>query len=231
MENEIVLAERKISKLAEDIEETVNQAKALSASLTFPNLDEYKSADMVYNELHRAWKAGEEERKSFTAPINETLDKINGVFQPKLKLIDSIKKNLKSSMDQYATHEMIWKRKEQAKIDAEARKIEDDRLRLAKEMESKGHSDFADILKTSVDIKPVIVKAATDEGKSTIKTTWKAEIMDFKKFLSGVIDGSVPVSMISINLAALDRAAADSKGTLGYPGVTCSEIASIGARR
>lgn len=233
MANELLQAEEAATKVTESIAETVAQAKELSATLRFPNAGQYAEADNAYNELHRAWSHGEDKRKELTGPLNEVIKKLNSIFKSKLDPLEELKRTLKRTMDRYATDELIWKREEQRKVDAAAKKkAEDEQLKRAEDLEKHGNNKAAEVVinQPTVALKTQVT-GATDEGNSSVKTVWKAEVVNVKLFLNAVADGIIPLTAIEIKGATLDRMAQAAKGQLQFPGVEFKEVASVGARR
>lgn len=235
MSNEINQAETAVEKIKDVALPMIVQANEISSTLKFPNKESYANADSCYNELHRIWKTGEDHRLSFTAPLNEVLKKINSIFKTKLDPIDEAKKKLKRSMDNYATEEMMWKRREDARIAAEKKKAEEEALALAIKLENEGKQKESEVaLKEAVVIEKKEAETtvgATDVSKSFTKTTWMANIIDMSKFLHAIADNPNYVHFYSIERGELNRYAKLTKGTVNIPGVEFKEVAEIGAKR
>lgn len=232
MSNELVAAEQAVEKITEVAKDLIADATSKASKLTFPNEGAFAEADNAYNELHRVWKAGEDQRLGFTAPLNEVLRKINAVFKARLDPIDYAKKLLKRSMDGYATAEMIWKRKENERIVAEKRKADEAALAAATKLADEGKTKEADaVIQQAVDTKPVAATGATDAAQSFTKTVWKAEIVDVKAFLHAVADNPNYVHFYTVEQGELNRYAQITKGSVKIPGVEFKEVAAIGARR
>lgn len=230
--NELVAAEQAVEKITEVAKDLIADANSRASTLKFPDAGSFVEADNAYNELHRIWKSGEEQRLGFTAPLNEVLRKINAVFKTRLDPIDNVKKILKRAMDGYATAEMIWKRQEDARIAAEKRKADEEALAAATKLAEEGKPKEADaVIAQAIAEKPKFSVGATDTAQSFTKTVWKAEIVDVRAFLHAVADTPNFIHFYTIEQGELNRYAQITKGTAKIPGVEFKEVAAIGARR
>jgi len=232
MTTELVAAEEAVQKIEVNAKNTVDESTSLSRILKFPDPGHYAEADNCYNELHRIWKQGEDQRLSFTAPLNEVLRKINLVFKTKLDPIDTAKRALKRVMDNYATDEMMWKRKEDARIAAEKRKADEEALAKATALADAGKVKEADqVVAQAIAEKPKAAVGATDEARTFTKTTWIAVVDDVKTFLHACADNPNYVDFVTVEQGELNRYAQSTKGTVKIPGIEFKEVASVGARR
>lgn len=124
----------------------------------------------------------EAKRKTFTAPLNQSLKEINKTFKDIVTPINDAKASLMSRL-------MEWRRKEQAQIDAEREKAvrEEERRRKIQEAHAaKGH-------KVKEEITPV-AKPIPFSVKDTTKTrlTWAYDIEDESKVPREYLEVSRP---------------------------------------
>lgn len=232
MSNELVAAEQAVQKLTPVTLSLVKESSERSLSLKFPNKEGYGAADALYNEIHRVWKSGEEQRISFTGPLNAVLDKINAVFKGNLDPLFSAKRSLKKTMDTYLTEEMHWKRKEEVRIADAKRKADEEALAAATKLADQGKEKEADaVIAQAVAEKPKPVTSVADNSQSFARTKWVAEVVDVKLFLRACADNDNLADFVTIELGKLNRFAQQIKGTAMIPGVQIKEVAAMGAGR
>jgi hypothetical protein len=232
MEPEIEQAVAVVEKLGTESHPIVTKIQEVMLDLKFPAKEVYAKADECYNEIHKIWSQGEKARLDFTAPLNLVIKKLNLVFKAKLDPLEATKRKLKGKMDEYATSEMMWKRREEAKVAEAKRKADEEALAAATKLADEGKAKEADVVlnKAIADVpKPVV--GATDESQSFTKTVWKAEVTDLKAFLHAVADHpEIYYGYVTVEEGQLNRFAQRTKGTESIPGVTVREQASVGVR-
>jgi hypothetical protein len=229
----IAAAEKEIGEFVHGTELTVTEAQEIITTLKFPDQENFAKADKFYNSLHALWKVGEEKRLAYTAPLNKVLDQLNTAFKAKLNPLDSLKKKLKQRMDAYATDEMMWKRKEDARLAEEKRKADEEALAKATNLADQGKEKEADrIINQAIAEKPKAAVGATDSARSTVKTTWIAEVVDVREFLHAVANAKGdPLTLVEIRQSMLNSLARSLGANAKFPGVEFKEVASIGAGR
>lgn len=240
--NDITKAEAAIDRVAQGIAPMADRGRQLAVDLTFPRNPElpgaiekaradYEETDRIMNEVHRAWKHGEEQRLEFTKPLNEVLDKINAIFKPRLDNLDRLKKALRNRMSVFSYDELAWKRAEEAR---KRKDIEDKALREAGGAQALGMPKIADKIldQGAAAAARTTVAGATDLAASSKTIKWKARIADLPRFLRAVADGKVDASYVSVDVVSLSRMAHNLKGKLpaGFEGVETFEDVQIGAR-
>lgn len=231
MNTEITQAEQAVEKMQMGIMDLRNKTEVVISDLKFPNKGLYAKADEYYNEIHSAWSKGEQQRLEFTKPLNAVLKKINEVFKSKLDPLEMLKRRLKGRMDAYATDELIWRRKEEQRIQDEKRKAEElARAKAEKQIKKGNLQGAAETIEKAMSITAKEIIGATDKGQSTVRTSWKATIVDFNLFLKGIIDGSIPPNLVEVNMVELNKLGQSSAGKIKFPGVAFEERASVGAR-
>ena len=128
-------------------------------------------ANSILQNITQGLKQIEAKRKTFTAPINQSLKEINKTFKDVVAPIEDAKRSLMSRL-------MDWRRKEQARIDAErekAAKEEERRRKIQEAHAAKGHN-------VKEEITPV-AKPVPFSMNDTTKTrlTWTYDIEDESK--------------------------------------------------
>ena len=131
-----------------------------------------KAANDDLNVMSELRKAVDEERKSFTVPLNEHLAAINGAY----KLITGPL----AEADQITRMLLTAYKVEQQRKAAEAEKLNQDALDLARRQAEAHGGEF------TVETKPVPIPFApkltrTDQGKSGLVDDWKFRIVDLEK--------------------------------------------------
>ncbi len=154
------------------------------------------------HEAHRAAVAAE---KRFLDPLNEA------------------EKIIKSNIVTWTTAQAKIKQDEENRRRIEAEKVEEDeRLARAQTAQDNGQTEaeVEEILETPKGIvtKPV---AETFEKSSSVstRTTWKAEVYNYKLLCQSVVDGKVSGEAIDANMPFLNKLARQEKGDLDIPGV------------
>lgn len=136
-----------------------------------------------------------------------------------LKPVDDRKKLLRGKISAYLTEQERIRREEQRKIDEARRKQEaDERAKLearAAKAEESGKAEKAEALRekaAEVYVAPVIVQSEVekttriDAGTVSQKTDINVTVTDPKKILAAVIDGRLPIGIITINESKLKQA-------------------------
>ena len=155
-------------------------------------------ANEILTKINHGLKQIEEKRKSFTAPLNQSLKEINASFK---KMVEPIK----YAKESLTTRLMTWRRQEQARINAErdkAVKEEERRRKIQEAHAAKGH-------KVKEEITPVVKPipfAVNDTTK--VQKRWTHEIED---------EASVPREYLMVNGPAIT--AAVRAGVRDIPGV------------
>lgn len=237
---DITKAETAITKVADGIAPMARRGAELAEKLTFPAnptpdaiaqaAKEYAEADQILSEVHRAWKHGEDLRTEFTRPLNEVLDKINGLFRPRLDPLKKLKDALRARMSFYAGAELRWKRVEEER----RRKAEEDEaLKKAQAAKDLGAPKMADKILDDATKRPApVVHGASDRAASSTTVKFKARVADLPAFLRAVADGAVDPQYVKIDTVALDKLAQATKGKLpaGFAGIVAEEVVQVGAR-
>lgn len=155
-------------------------------------------ANNILKSIASGLKQIEAKRKSFTAPLNQSLKEINATFKKVVEPINTAKQGLTSRL-------MAWRTQEQARIREEqekARKEEERRRKIQEAHAAKGHNVKEEI--TPVD-KPVPF-GITDTTKTQLRWTFEVEI-----------EAKVPREYLAVNNPAITKAV--RAGVRDIPGV------------
>jgi len=149
--------------------------------------DSAEVANGILVKITAGLKEIEKKRKSFTAPLNQSLKEINATFKGITEPISAAKQTLSQRL-------MSWRATEQRRIREEqekARKEEERRRKIQEAHAAKGH-------KVSEDITPV-EKPMPFSVNDTTKTRsqWTYDILD---------ETQIPRAYLEVNRAAITRA-------------------------
>ncbi|MBA7598380.1 hypothetical protein ES703_05395 [subsurface metagenome] len=153
--------------------ESAQRIVKIAASREIITEEDAKAANDDLTVMGELRKAVEVERKSFTVPLNDHLNAINGAY----KLITGPLQEA----DQITRRLLTAYKVEQQRKAAAAEKLNQDAIDLARrQAEASGTGEF------TVDTKPVPVPFApkltrTDQGKSGLVDHWKFRIVDLEK--------------------------------------------------
>jgi len=173
------------------------------------NQTEADEANEILKKITHGLKLMEEKRKSFTAPLNQSLKEINETFKQMALPVNAAKTALSDRL-------MSWRRQEQARIDEERAKAvrEEERRRKIQEAHAaKGH-----VVKE--DITPVVKPIPFSVNDTTkVQLRWTYEIED---------DTKIPRDYLTVNGPAITQAV--RAGVRDIPGVKIyqKEIAVFG---
>ena len=162
------------------------------------NQTEADEANEILKKITHGLKLMEEKRKSFTAPLNQSLKEINETFKQMALPVNEAKTALSNRL-------MLWRRHEQSRIDEERAKAvrEEERRRKIQEAHAaKGHVVKEDITPVAKPI-PFSVNDTTK-----VQKRWTYEIED-----SSVI----PRQYMAVDGPAITKAIRD--GVRDIPGV------------
>lgn len=102
---------------------------------------------------------------------------------------------------------------------AQEKRLTEEKLRLAADLEAKGDMKAADrVLDEPVIVEPVVVVAVKAEGRVYVHN-WKAEVGDLMALVKAVALGTTSITFLQANMTALNAQAASLKGALAIPGV------------
>lgn len=123
-------------KAAPDEERIKRQAASFVALADGFQVEDQSSYDMAASELRALkakWTEVEEQRVSFTGPLNKVLDMLNARFQPALRALKAAETTLKSKMGAYLTLQEQRATEARRKAEADAKAERDRQAAIAAE--------------------------------------------------------------------------------------------------
>lgn len=141
----------------------------IAAARKILNEGDAKAANDDLNVMGELRKAVDKERKSFTIPLNDHLTAINGAY----KLITGPL----AEADQITRRLLTAYKVEQQRKAAEAEKLNQDAIELARQAEAHNGEFTAEITPVPVPFAPKLTR--TDQGKSGLVDNWGWEVNDF----------------------------------------------------
>ena len=159
-----------------------------------------------------------------------------------LKPVKTQRAALNSKVSGYLTEQNRIRREQQQKLDNDRRKKEEaERARLAKRAdtaEAKGKPEKAEDLRTKAGevsvpvavIAPVVPKTTkTEAGSISQRTSVEVEVIDAKLVLGAVIDGTLPMSVVTIRQAKIQQFV-KLQGLTEVPGCKLTEVVNASFR-
>ncbi len=135
-------------------------------------------------------------------------------------LID-VERKVKIRMLEYETEQRRIKAEQEAKLRAEARKIEEEaRLREATRLEAEGRQKEAErLIEAPIFTPPVAVAPPTPKVQGvSFRETWSAEVDDIRALCRAIADGSAPTTYVTPNMTAINAIARAQKEGFSVPG-------------
>ncbi len=222
----------------EPIENAVIQIEKQYAHIEISNQSDYESAGLVLKQIksrinmvldffkdtkekaYLTWKSVVSKEKLFT-------DKLH-----------ALEKRIKSEMGRFYNEQEARRRVAQRRLqEEENRKAEEEQKRLLKKsMEARieGKAEKAEEIDKEMEvIIPEVVEFKKPEKVEGIITrkTWCVDSVDKKKFIVAACKDDNLLQFISINIPALNKIAAESKGKFYISGVTFKEKTTIAVRK
>ena len=164
-------------------------------------------------EAHRAVVASE---RAFT----DRLDRAEATVKPKL---------LAYQRDEEEKR-LAEQRRLQSIADEKARREQEKLAAQAAKAEASGKTEKAEALREAAATveAPVIAVASRVETKgSSIRMTWKGEVIDMAALIAAAAPGTVAASFIEVNQSAVDAFARSTRGGVVVMGVRFSEVAGL----
>lgn len=189
------------------------------AELIISNQSDYEAASTVLSEVKSRYKELDAQRKEITKPIDAAKKAVMDLFKTPLELLEKAESKIKGLMIGYANEQERKAREEQLRLqkiaDAEAarqKKILDEKIARA---EASGKTEKAEELQMQKEtitpiVAPIIAPQIETPKGVSYREQWSAEIIDEKL---------IPREYLIVNLQALNKIAAATKGTISVPGV------------
>jgi hypothetical protein len=162
---------KKLDKELATIESEVTTYEGQANAMMIDSDESNTEATELLGMLSTKAKSIEENRKFFTAPLNEQVKAINAKFKPQTEAIDTVIRIIKKKVGQYHLAVEETKAKEQKRLD-------DIRARADAKRKTEGKETIA-VPVRQVEQHVQTTKTAT--SSTTVKKVWKFEITDVKK--------------------------------------------------
>ena len=190
--------------------------------LVVSNQDEYETAGDIIAGLKK-WKGDlETERKSLVKPLNDVVKKLNAKFKPHTDKIDLSIKQVNSKMTEFFRIEEKKRLDAEAKAAEKARKEQDKINERARKQAEKGNHEKAEALQEqALNVQPKAVEPTANKqtSKTTMVTTWKAQVYDKLALIEAVAKGDASMELLEVNQSALNKLASAQKDSMNLPGV------------
>lgn len=222
----------------ESAEKQIITATALiakSEEAVIENDDQLETAVSLRAWIQTTSKNLEEQRTAVTGPINQALRTLNGRFKEVSDPLDAAKKKLDGKIALY-----MEKREEQKRAEAEeeARKSQEEKLKLAEELEMSGDTEGAEaVLEEAAETLPAATKSSPARGKFggsvSMRTTMEAELDESIKTLADL--SKIPAEYLlplseCVNWKVVRAAISGKNGKRDIPGLRIYEKKSVVGR-
>ena len=202
-------------------QERTNDVPALcqKAEITISTQTEFELASVVLKEVKSRYKELEAQRKAITMPLDDAKKAIMELFRQPLTALESAETKLKGLMLGYTAEQERKAREEQARLqklaDQEAekqRKALEAKIERAKASGKEEKAEMLEMEKENIIpiTAPVVAPQIEKPAGISYRDQWSAEVIDEKL---------VPREYLIVNLQALNKIAAATKGTITVPGV------------
>jgi len=188
-----------------------------------------------YDHCNRLLKDAKSKFKIIIEKLEPKKQKAYGAYKEWINLIDELTGPLK-------TIEIILKKKigvwlqeqeriRQKAIDAAKRKVEEQRLADAEELEKQGCQKEAEkIIDKPMRINEKAVAPAVQSGGSFTTTRWSAEVVNIMALIKAVAEGKAPVDCLLPNTSLLNKLAIHQKEKFSIPGVKAISKTDVSVR-
>lgn len=206
----------------QETDQMIAEAKALAVAIKDP--PSYKLA----GEFWLKAKAMEKRIKAYFKPVKDAMNKA------KQEVLDKEDAALRRALEctailgpaigAYEAEQERIRLEMERKAQAEARRLEEEaRIAAAVAAEQAGSKEEAEeILATPAPVAPVTIqkqKFESEVGKIHTREDWKAELVNMRELLKGIMDGVVPITAVEVNTTVLNQAARANKDQAKWPGV------------
>lgn len=191
---------------------------------------EYDEAGDILRNIKAQQKSVDEIRKSMTRPIDAAKEAVLAQFRPVETRLKNAEMSLKRGINQFAAEQEERRRAEELKLrQAQAKKqaLLEAKAQAAAEA---GDEDKAEAYLAKVPSVPVVLSSTVQPEGITLRTTWKAEVVDFMALVQAVAEGRMPLGYLKPDDSALLAAARSLKDTIKIPGVKIFAERGVAAR-
>lgn len=173
------------------------------------------------NKIRQALKKLEDERKSFTAPLNDTMKKINARFKPLKDQLEAARTAIQGKIGAYRREQ---ERIRQEEAERERKAQEEAILAEAQRLEAEGKTEEADKV---VDQAPAIPNIPPPSQPSMVRGESSGTASFIKEGRWTLVDLSkVPLMYLQLNESAINKAvrpSVENGGIRDIPGLEITE--------
>lgn len=205
----------------------INSLVSQSKKAEITDQEGYSKGTSLLNLIKALKKSLDETRKNLGAPLRDATTKINAEFKPFIKSLDEAGSAVSDKMLQWSKDERK-RREEAAKKEQEER--EQKALEMAEKVEDEDTQDMIMESVTETQVKAEKIDGSALIGSSHIRKSWTGRVYDEKRVLKAIIDGDVPMAVISFNKAVLNRYAKDHGKEEVVNGIKCEAKEQIATR-
>lgn len=163
--------DQKLEEISKDL--TVIEQEADTYIIQTPN-DVGLATNFLVKVKEQA-KNIEKIRKFFVDPLNKQVKEINGLFNPKIEILEGVESKVKRLIGNYAMEQEKIRRDEERKLqEAHAKEM----AKLEKKADKKGE-EFIPTVAPTIQEAPKTIQS--EIGKTTTIKVWKFEILDNQK--------------------------------------------------
>ena len=165
---------------------------------------------------------------------SEAHKKLCAAEKEKVAPLLDVERTVKTRMLQYETEQRRIKAEQEARLRAEARKIEEEaRLKEAARLEAEGRQKEAErLIEAPIFTPPVTVAPPPPRVQGiSVRETWSCEVDDLRALCRAIADGSAPTSYVTPSMTALNAIARAQKEGFSIPGcraVVTKQVAAGG---
>lgn len=182
--------------------------------------DDFNRAGDFANEISTRTKGIDKTRRFFTDPLNEQVDRINGVFMPQVKAGEALYKKVKAKMAEY------FDKKEKARLAEEAR------LKAIRDKaDAKRLAEGKDVIAAPVRVVEEVQKTQTgDVAQSVATKKWTHEILKISDFPADITKAILEEAYRKGIIKSVIQKFVDA-GMREIPGVRIYQEVNISTRR
>ncbi|HUX54239.1 MAG TPA: hypothetical protein VMV56_07490 [Williamwhitmania sp.] len=180
----------------------------------------------------------------YVVELKKIRARIEEFFKPEIDMAYQLHKNLiakKNQVDEqpkraeFECRNLIldWDRREQKRLAAEQKRLDDfEKQKAIRHAEKEENPKLVEkIITGQVPIVSARTAAPVEkvQGIST-RETWKAEVVNKMMLIKAVASGKVPMEYLDVNMSALNKVMAATKGAIVIPGVTSKKESGLNIR-
>ena len=198
-------------------ENDINQAEAYlngAKAYVINDQDSFNRAHNMLKEIKSKKTELDNLRKKLKKPINEAAKATEDLFRAPINFLTQAEQAYKTSIINYEN--MIEQQNKSLDMEVKS-KVEQLNNEALEAIRENNYTRYAQI---TGEIGQLTNKAPALQmnGVST-RDNWKGELVSKKAFILGIIAGTVPDELVSIDHVALNNIAKSVKNTITYPGI------------